>query len=128
MKFTRIVILLLTICFYSCKTLKSKGNYVKTELFFGLSDGTIEITENQWVEFKNEYLNKRFSGYTETPCNGFWTNEKNITLQEKCKMITYLNTGSKKDSSAVAQVIARYKVIFNQESVLKIETAVNASF
>jgi hypothetical protein len=129
MKLIRIFILsLIIICFYSCKTFKLKGNYVKTELFFGLSDGSIEITEEQWLEFKTNFLNKTFSGYTETSCKGFWTSDDNITLEEKCKMIIYLNSGSKKDSIDIFNIIKNYKMIFKQESVLKVETLVNASF
>ncbi len=122
-------ILLLSICsMVSCSTVRMKHNYVKTELYFGLSDSGKEITEGEWNLFKNNYIDKVFSGYTEINSKGFWTNKNSITTSEKSKVIIYLNKGTSKDSLDITRIINAYKEKFNQESVLKIETKVNALF
>lgn len=114
--------------FISCSSTKTGSQYVKTELFFGLSQSNSDISEKQWKDFKKDFIDKKFSGYTEVECNGFWIDDDNNSLSEKCKMIIYLNKGSKEDSLAIVYVINNYKKVFNQESVLKVETRVYASF
>ncbi|AUP77391.1 DUF3574 domain-containing protein [Flavivirga eckloniae] len=111
----------------SCNSAKSNFNYVKTELYFGLSEGNVEITEDKWKDFKAKYFSV-LPGYTEVDCNGFWTNPSNITVSEKCKLIIYINKGTKKDSTDIANLVNNYKRLFHQESVLKVQTHVKASF
>jgi hypothetical protein len=60
--FTLLVIALVV---FSCNTSKFTTNYIKTELFFGLSEGNKTISESEWASFKVEFLDKKFSGYTE---------------------------------------------------------------
>jgi hypothetical protein len=112
----------------SCKSIKTDNEFIKTEIYFGLSQNGIEITQNEWDEFKSNTLNKIFSGYTELNCNGFWTDDQNLTVTEKCKLIIYLNKGSRKDSFDIEKVINTYKIMYNQKSVLKINTHANGSF
>lgn len=123
--FTLLVIALVV---FSCNTSKFTTNYIKTELFFGLSEGNKTISESEWASFKVEFLDKKFSGYTEVNSKGFWTNPSNIKVSEHSKLIIYLNKGTQSDSLAIVYVINSYKKKFNQESVLKIETPVKASF
>lgn len=128
-KYIRILISTLTIFLvFSCSSSKFTTNYIKTELFFGLSEGNKTISEKEWNAFKVEFLDKKFSGYTEVNSKGFWTSPSNATVSEHSKLIIYLNKGTKNDSLVIAYVINNYKKKFNQESVLKIETPVNASF
>ncbi len=113
----------------SCTAVKNTTNFVKTELYFGLSGvGGTEISPAQWNEFKTTTLNKNLSGYTEVDSKGFWTNAKNQSISQKSKIIIYLNKGSDSDSLAIEKIIAEYKEIFNQESVLKINYRVNGRF
>ncbi|MBC8755052.1 DUF3574 domain-containing protein [Kordia sp. YSTF-M3] len=121
---------LLVIAFivFSCSSSKFQSNYIKTELYFGLSEGNRTISENEWNAFKVEFLDKKFSGYTEINSKGFWTDSMNVTVSENSKLVIYLNKGTKSDSLAIAYVINNYKKKFNQEAILKVETPVNASF
>lgn len=122
------VIVVFLIAFTSCCAPKFVSNYIKTELYFGLSKKNGVVTEQQWNDFKINYISKRFSGYTELKSKGFWTNAKGETVSENSRVIIYLNKGTKKDSLDIVYVIDRYKERFDQESVLKIEFPVKASF
>jgi hypothetical protein len=118
----------LTLLLFSCSSTKFQSNYIKTELYFGLSKKNGVVTEQEWNMFKADFLSKKFSGYTELISKGFWTNPKGETVSENSRLIIYLNKGTTSDSIAIAFVIDNYKQKFNQESVLKIETPVNATF
>ena len=116
------------VCCVSCSTSKFQPNHIKTELYFGMSKKNGVVTEQEWNTFKVNYLSKRFSGYTEIHSKGFWTNQKGETVSENSRLIIYLNKGTKQDSVDVLYVINHYKQQFDQESVLKIDTPVNAKF
>ncbi|WP_420573504.1 DUF3574 domain-containing protein [Kordia sp.] len=126
--FRIIFIITLTVLFCACSSTKFQSNYIKTELYFGLSKKQGVVTEQEWTTFKLNYISKRFSGYTEIQSKGFWTNPKGETVSENSKLIIYLNKGTKKDSIAIADVINKYKQQFDQESVLKVDTPVKANF
>ena len=128
-KYIRILTLSLIVCLtFSCSSTKFHANYVKTELYFGMSKKNGVVTEQEWKGFKANILSKKFSGYTEVNSKGFWTNPKGETVSENSKLIIYLNKGTASDSIAIAYVIDNYKVKFDQESVLKINTPVKAVF
>ncbi len=122
------VIITFTVSFYGCSTTKFTSNYIKTELYFGLSKKNGVVTAQEWNTFKVDYISKRFSGYTEIQSKGFWTNPEGETVSENSRLIIYLNKGSKQDSLDIVYVINNYKQLFDQESVLKIDTPVNAVF
>lgn len=61
---------------FSCSSTKFHVNYIKTELYFGMSKNNGVVTEQDWKEFKANVLSKKFSGYTEVNSKGFWTNPK----------------------------------------------------
>ncbi len=118
----------LTLLFFACSSAKFQSNYIKTELYFGLSKKNGVVTEQEWNAFKVDFISKKFSGYTELKSKGFWTNPKGETVSENSRLIIYLNKGTTADSIAIAYVIDNYKQKFNQESVLKIEKPVKANF
>ncbi|WP_298421043.1 DUF3574 domain-containing protein [uncultured Kordia sp.] len=122
------IFIIISVTFFSCSTTKFTSNYIKTELYFGLLKKDGVVTEEEWKGFKADIISKKFSGYTEINSKGFWTNPKGETVSENSKLIIYLNKGTKQDSIAIAFVIGNYKKKFDQESVLKIDTPVNASF
>jgi hypothetical protein len=112
----------------ACSSAKFQSNYIKTELYFGLSKKNGVVSEQEWNAFKIDHISKRFSGYTEIISKGFWTNSKGETVSENSRLIIYLNKGTKQDSLDISYIINTYKKLFNQESVLKIEAPVRASF
>lgn len=112
----------------SCVGSKSTAVYTKTELFFGLSAKNGEITQAQWLSYKTHTLNKLFEGYTEVDATGFWTNAVNETQSEGSKLIIYLNKNTRKDRANIKKAIAEYKRLFDQESVLIVNTRVRAKF
>ncbi|WP_298516159.1 DUF3574 domain-containing protein [uncultured Kordia sp.] len=123
-----ILISVVAIFFVACSTTKFQTNHIKTELYFGLSKKNGVVTEQEWNAFKLDYISKRFAGYTEIQSKGFWTNPKGETVSENSRLIIYLNKGTQQDSLDIVYVIDNYKQLFNQESVLKIETPVKAIF
>lgn len=123
-----LTIITLTLLLFSCSATKFQSNYIKTELYFGLSKKNGVVTEQEWNTFKADFLSKKFSGYTELKSKGFWTNPKGETVSENSRLIIYLNKGTTADSIAITFVIDTYKQKFKQESVLKIETPVKATF
>ncbi|HXB27695.1 MAG TPA: DUF3574 domain-containing protein [Gemmatimonadaceae bacterium] len=102
------------------------GTYVLETLFFG------EISESDWQRFLAEEITPRFPlGLTVINANGQWQGPGGAIAHEASKvvMIVYANDDSVASRSAkIGTIDSLYKARFNQESVLRLRSIVQASF
>jgi hypothetical protein len=95
-------------------------------LFFG------EISESDWQRFLAEEITPRFPlGLTVINANGQWQGPGGAIAHEASKvvMIVYANDDSVASRSAkIGTIDSLYKARFNQESVLRLRSIVQASF
>jgi len=102
------------------------GTYVLETLFFG------EISESDWQRFLAEEITPRFPlGLTVINANGQWQGAGGAIAHEASKvvMIVYANDDSAAYRSAkIGTIDSLYKSRFNQESVLRLRSIVQASF
>ena len=102
------------------------GTYVLETLFFG------EISESDWQSFLAGVITPRFPlGLTVINANGQWQRPGGAIEHEASKvvMIVYANDDSTAYRSAkIGTIDSLYKVRFNQESVLRLRSIVQASF
>ena len=102
------------------------GTYVLETLFFG------EISESDWHRFLAEEITPRFPlGLTVINANGQWRGPGGAIAHEASKvvMIVYANDDSVASRSAkIGTIDSLYKARFNQESVLRLRSIVQASF
>ena len=102
---------------------------VRAELIFGLSSPDGPITEKDWQSFVDEVITPRFrDGLTVIEVSGQWLNQAGVLERENSKMVLILFDPSPKRDQALAEIRAKYKERFKQESVLLIRNMTDVSF
>ncbi len=119
----------LFISFIVCSCAASR--MVETDLYFGQSkpDGTM-ITEKEWNSFKETQVAKTFKeGCTVLNAVGNWNDpETHKLITEPTYVIIYFYKRSKQVSNQVDSLRYWYKTTFQQQSVLRVDKKVKASF
>jgi hypothetical protein len=118
---------LVILLFSSCAT----SRMVETDLYFGLSrpDGST-ITEKEWNDFKETTLSKVFQeGSTTIEATGNWRDYNTGKLiTEQSRMVIFHHKQSKDISRVIDSVCMRYKILFNQQSVLRVDKRTTVVF
>ncbi len=103
---------------------------IETQLYFGLSKSNGEVSAREWQAFVAHKITPRFpEGFTVLDANGFWLSKNaNRTISENSKILISIHNGTAKDNEAINAIIADYKHAFAQESVLRVDENICASF
>lgn len=104
---------------------------IVTILFLGLSsaDG-VGVSEQQWKSFLRQVVGANFpDGFTVLHAHGQYLSERDKQIvQEHTRVLLLVHPNSQVSRDAIVEIVGEYKRRFNQESVLRIETPVQASF
>ena len=103
---------------------------METDLYFGQSkpDGGM-ITETEWKGFKEEHISKVFKeGSTVLNGAGSWYDPVSHNLiTEPTYVVIYFYKKSSAKSVQIDSLISRYKTMFQQQAVLRVDKKVKAS-
>lgn len=103
----------------------------RTELFFGSlkPDGSV-VSEKKFQRFIDEEVTPRFpDGLTVLTGNGQFRNSAGVILKERSMVLILLYPLDVADASQKIEAIrAAYKLAFQQESVLRVDSQANVSF
>lgn len=119
--------LIFSLFIFSC----SAQRMIETNLYFGQSKpGGGTITETEWTQFKEDHISKVFKeGSTIVNVTGNWYDPQNRKLiTEPTYKIIYLYKRNKRLSIQIDSLRYWYKSQFQQQSVLRIDKKVKASF
>jgi len=104
---------------------------IQTDLYFGQSrpDGTL-ITDAEWQSFKTHQISKVFKeGSTTISATGNWYDPgSHQPITEPTYVVVYHYKKSPKKSAQIDSLITVYKVMFKQQSVLRVDKKVKAKF
>lgn len=104
---------------------------IQTDLYFGQSrpDGTV-ITEAEWQSFKIEQLSRVFKeGSTTISATGNWYDpERHTLITEPTYVVVHHYKKSRQKSAQIDSLVNVYKVMFKQQSVLRVDKKVKAKF
>lgn len=125
MKNSIFIFIIVFVC--SCKT----SQLTETNLYFGQSKpGGAMITEKEWTSFRENYISKVFrEGSSVISLSGNWYDtaaQKLIT--EPTYMVSYYYKHTREMSNQIDSLRNWYKDMFDQQSVLRIDRSVKASF
>ncbi|HVS93177.1 MAG TPA: DUF3574 domain-containing protein [Mucilaginibacter sp.] len=104
---------------------------VETDLYFGLSKpGGGTVTEQEWNNFKNDQACRVFKeGNTIIDATGSWRDPKTgKSVTEPSRIVIYLHKNNAKISRQIDSLRQKYKTLFNQESVLRVDKKAAVSF
>jgi Protein of unknown function (DUF3574) len=103
--------------------------FVRTELFFGLSRPRGRITESQFGRFVDEEVTPRFpDGLTVLSGLGQFRLESGEIIEEKSKVLVILHGGDDVASKELEEIRSEYIEQFDQQSVLRTDEASCVSF
>lgn len=115
------------ICLLLGTACNSSKTILQTDLYFGLSipDGG-RVTDSAWNRFVQEHVIPVFSnGFTELQADGKWMDtvtHKMIT--EPSRIIVVINAKNNKFSLQIDSLVNKYKSIFRQQAVLRVDKKV----
>lgn len=124
MKYSLIIVVIIA---FSC----SPQRMIETDLYFGQSkpSGGM-VTENEWNGFKETYISKVFKeGSTVINVTGNWYDTHTHKLiTEPTRQVVYFYKKSPVISKQVDNLRYLYKTLFQQQSVLRVDKKLKASF
>ena len=97
------------------------------KVFCGMSYKDGEVTEEEWLRFCDEHVTVAFpDGYTTFEATGNWKGEADETTRENTRVLLIVAPPDAKDK--VLSLAQKYREQFNQEAVLVVTTAGEATF
>ena len=103
--------------------------FVRTELFFGLSRPGGRITERQFDRFVDAEVTPRFpDGLTVLSGDGQFRLADGEIVEERSKVLILLHAGEDVDSKEIEEIRAAYIYLFDQQSVLRADERSCVSF
>lgn len=103
---------------------------VRSELVFGRArpDGST-VSEGEWQGFVDAHVTPRFpEGLTMIDAAGQYRTRAGLLVRESSKILVLLHQGSDRQRSAIEDIRAIYKRLFDQEAVLLITTLARVAF
>lgn len=113
----------------ACGTTLFGDDFVRTELFFGLSRPGGRITERQFARFVDHEVTPRFpDGLTLLSGLGQFRLDSGQIIEEKSKVLVLLHPGGEEASAAIEAIRDEYIDEFDQQAVLRTDESSCASF
>ena len=104
---------------------------METNLYFGLlKPAGGMVSEAKWNGFKENNISKIFKeGFSIVNVSGSWYDkEKQILITEPTYKVIYLHKKSSALSKQIDSLRQHYKILFQQQAVLRVDKKVQASF
>jgi hypothetical protein len=113
-----------------CTTVLHGQRLQRTELFFGRNSPAGEISQQDFQGFLDNVVTPLFpDGLTVVDGHGqFRASANNLVEKEKSKVLILLYRFDKQESDKIEEIRSRYKARFAQQSVLRVDEPVCASF
>lgn len=100
-----------------------------TMLFFGLSHADGAISEQQWQVFVDTQITPRFpDGLTVVDARGQWRSSDHMVKKEASKVLILVHEGDAATDGRIGELMREYKRQFQQEAVLRVDTAARVRF
>ncbi|MCU0949649.1 MAG: DUF3574 domain-containing protein [Burkholderiaceae bacterium] len=100
---------------------------VLERLYFGLSTPWGEASDDDWQRFVDRELAPRFpAGFTVLHARGHWRDATQSPLHEPSRVVDLVHARDPLAAARIAEVVARYRQQFAQQSVLRLSTEVQA--
>ncbi len=117
-------------CASSVRSLPGGVPGIGDRLYFGRSiPGGGVVSDAEWEDFLRTIVTPRFpDGLTVWSADGQWRDGSGTIISEKSFVLELLHPDDPALDAAIEEIIARYKEIFHQESVLQVRTPVQLRF
>jgi Protein of unknown function (DUF3574) len=90
-----------------------------SRLYFGFDTPNGPVTELAWQGFVQDEIAPRLpGGFTLLAATGQWQDSRGVTRQEASRVLELVGDDGAEQRQALAEIVARYKTRFRQQSVL----------
>lgn len=98
-------------------------------LYFGTARPHGVVGVEEWETFAREVITPRFpQGLTVWKAQGQWQGESGVVVREDSYVLILIHPDTPEAERAIVEIIEMYKSRFEQESVMRVESAVRVSF
>lgn len=98
-----------------------------SRLYFGLDTPDGPVSEAAWQDFVRSDITPRLpAGFTLLAGRGLWRGADGVSRQEESRVLEVVGPDDAAHRQALAEIVARYKAVFRQESVLVTQAPVRA--
>jgi hypothetical protein len=113
-----------------CQTTPPRAqHWVRTELYFGLSEEGHGISQAQWQSFLDRQVTPRFpDGLSVVDVAGQWKGESGQITREPSKLLILLHPPDGAIDKQIDELRAIYRRQFHQESVLRTDEPASVEF
>ena len=103
---------------------------LRTELYFGMSKPKGgEVSEGEWKRFLDSVITPRFpDGLSVFDTRGQWRGADGQIVQERTKMVMLIHPVREMINVAIEEIRSAYRLMFEQESVMRITSNVRVRF
>ena len=103
--------------------------FVHESLYFGTAKPTGVVTPTEWAEFLKSTVTPRFpQGLTVWEASGQWRGADGELVREASHVLNLVHPDDTANEKAVLEIVAAYKVQFQQEAVLRTKAHACTSF
>ena len=97
----------------------TSNSQLRTTLYFGLAKPKGSVSELEWQMFLQDEVTARFpAGLTVWEAAGQWRGADGVVDHERSKVLLLVHPDTAVAREAVQTVVARYRKMFDQQSVL----------
>ena len=128
-----IVALVIALC--ACTSIPRSGCrpgeqlHVMETIYFGTEKPGGAVTMEEWRNFVDLVVTPRFKqGLTSWDASGQWQGSNGVIERESTHVLQIVHSGTDQNESAIREIIAEYKVRFDQEAVLRVRFNACVSF
>lgn len=98
---------------------------VQEQLHFGTTTPSGQVTAEAWTQFLSEIVTPRFpEGLSAWQASGQWRSASGEVIREPSYVLSLVHPDDAVPNQAVQEIIATYKMRFQQESVLRIKSSI----
>ena len=102
---------------------------IQESLYFGTAKPSGPVTSQEWVEFLETIVTPRFpQGLTAFEGSGQWRGADGAIVRESTHVLLLVHPNDAASENAVGEIVARYKLQFQQEAVLRVKARICVSF
>ena len=102
---------------------------IQDSLYFGTGKPNGVVTAGEWAEFLQTEVTARFpQGLTVHEASGQWRGADGAIVREATHVLQLVHPDDAPSDKRVAEIIASYKVKFQQEAVLRVRAVACVSF
>ncbi|MCK7596502.1 DUF3574 domain-containing protein [Microbulbifer sp. CAU 1566] len=123
--------LLLTACASPSPLVCQPGERLQSQdlLYFGTHKNDGFVTQEQWSSFLKTTITPRFSeGLTVITAAGQWQDSDGNIVHEPSHILSLVYPQNPQKEAAITEIISRYKLRFNQKTVLRVRSSACVSF